>query len=316
MKTKSIILSAIFAVCTLSVFAQLKVDQYGRIGMGTNWPNPEFKCHIAGNLLLTSYPSNPFYECRMKVNNGWPGVEIGSNYDKIAFWSSYVDYNDLYAANFYKMSDIRLKSNVSNITSGLKMLMEIRPVYYTIVNNSFDSIGSKIEGSRQQYGFISQEIEKSFPDVKITDDVLGYKLMDYDQIIPITVSAIQEQQKIIDSLKNELTIMKEQINSNSSLNINNNNTFNEQSQNILNQNTPNPFNQKTEIKFKINEQNFRNASIVIFDLNGLMIKKYEIQKSGDGSVEINGNELKAGMYIYTLIVNQKEIDSKRMILLN
>ena len=76
------------------------------------------------------------------------------------------------------------------------------------------------------------------------------------------------------------------------------------------------FNQKTEIKFKINEQNFRNASIVIFDLNGLMIKKYEIQKSGDGSVEINGNELKAGMYIYTLIVNQKEIDSKRMILLN
>lgn len=140
--------------------------------------------------------------------------------------------------------------------------------------------------------------------------------MDYDQIIPITVSAIQEQQKIIDSLKNELTLMKEQINSNSSLNINKNNTFSEQNQNVLNQNMPNPFNQKTEIKFKINEQNFRNASIVIFDLNGLMIKKYEIQKSGDGSVEINGNELKAGMYIYTLLVNQKEIDSKRMILLN
>lgn len=137
MKTKQIFLTAMFAVFTLSVFAQLKVDQYGRIGMGTNWPNPEFKCHIAGNLLLTSYPSNPFYECRIKVNNGWPGVEIGSNYDKIAFWSPYVDYNDLYAANFYKMSDIRLKSNVSNITSGLKKIMEIRPVYYTIVNNSF-----------------------------------------------------------------------------------------------------------------------------------------------------------------------------------
>lgn len=36
MKMKSIILSTIFAVFTISVFAQLKVDQYGRIGMGTN----------------------------------------------------------------------------------------------------------------------------------------------------------------------------------------------------------------------------------------------------------------------------------------
>lgn len=200
MKTKSIILSAIFVVFTLSVFAQLKVDQYGRIGMGTNWPNPEFKCHIAGNLLLTSYPSNPFYELRMKVNNGCPGVEIGSNYDKIAFWSSYVEYNDLYAANYYKMSDNRVKSNIKDITWGLQKLMQIRPVHYSIVNNMFDSSGVKIEGTRNQYGFISQEIEKAFPEVKITDDVLGYKLMDYDQIIPITVAAIQEQKKTIDSL--------------------------------------------------------------------------------------------------------------------
>jgi hypothetical protein len=70
------------------------------------------------------------------------------------------------------------------------------------------------------------------------------------------------------------------------------------------------------LKFSIQEQNFRNALIVIFDLNGLLIKSYDIQNSGDGSIKINGNELKAGMYIYTLIVNQKEIDSKRMILLN
>jgi hypothetical protein len=36
MKTKSIILSAIFAVFTFSFLSQLKVDQYGRNGMGTN----------------------------------------------------------------------------------------------------------------------------------------------------------------------------------------------------------------------------------------------------------------------------------------
>lgn len=316
MKTKSIILSAIFVVFTLSVFAQLKVDQYGRIGMGTNWPNPEFKCHIAGNLLLTSYPSNPFYELRMKVNNGWPGVEIGSNYDKIAFWSSYVEYNDLYAANYYKMSDNRVKSNIKDITWGLQKLMQIRPVHYSIVNNMFDSSGVKIEGTRNQYGFISQEIEKAFPEVKITDDVLGYKLMDYDQIIPITVAAIQEQQKTIDSLKTELANLKDQVNSNISLGIENNNSSTLTSRTVLNQNSPNPFNESTEVTFSIDDQNFRTASIVIFDMSGLLIKKYDIPKSGVGTIKINGNELKAGMYIYTLIVNQKEIDSKRMILLN
>ena len=88
MKTKSIVLSIIFAVITLSTFAQLKVDQYGRIGMGTNWPNPGYKCHIAGNLLCTSYPANPYYELRFKVGNGWPGCEIGPSSDILAFWTS------------------------------------------------------------------------------------------------------------------------------------------------------------------------------------------------------------------------------------
>lgn len=316
MKSKQICLTVVFAVFTLSVFAQLKVDQYGRIGMGTMWPNPGYKCHIAGDLLLSNYPANPFYELQFKVGNGWPGAQMGSNHDKIIFWASYVDYNDVYAANFYKMSDMKMKSNISEIKFGLQKLLQIRPVYYTIENNSFDSIGNKIEGIRPQYGFLSQEIEKSFSEVKITDDILGYKLMDYDQIIPITVSAIQEQQKLIDSLKAEMANLKEQLNLNNSLDLENNSSTILSSRNILNQNSPNPFNEITEVNFSIDGKNFRNASIVIFDMNGLLIKNYDIQNSGNGTIKINGSELKAGMYIYTLIVNQREIDSKRMILLN
>ncbi len=65
MRTKQIFMTAMFAVYTLSGFAQLKVDNTGRIGMGTNWPNPGYKCHIAGNLLCTCYPANPYYELRL-----------------------------------------------------------------------------------------------------------------------------------------------------------------------------------------------------------------------------------------------------------
>jgi hypothetical protein len=32
------------------------------------------------------------------------------------------------------------------------------------------------------------------------------------------------------------------------------------------------------------------------------------------SIKINGNELNSGMYIYTLVINNQEIDTKRMIL--
>ncbi len=62
MKSISLLLSITFSILTISAFAQLKVDQYGRIGMGTNYPNPSYKCHVAGNLLCTSYPANPSYD--------------------------------------------------------------------------------------------------------------------------------------------------------------------------------------------------------------------------------------------------------------
>lgn len=140
--------------------------------------------------------------------------------------------------------------------------------------------------------------------------------MDYNQILPIAIASIQTQQKMIDSLKMEMAILKEQVNTYNSLDFENNDSTTVSSRNVLNQNSPNPFTESTEIKFSIDDQNFRKASIVIFDMNGLLIKQYDIQKSGDGKIKINGNELKAGMYIYTLIVNQREVDSKKMILLN
>ena len=57
----------------------------------------------------------------------------------------------------------------------------------------------------------------------------------------------------------------------------------------------------------------RDASICIFDMTGNMLKNLPIS-SGETSVSINGWELGDGMFLYTLIVNGKEIDTKRMII--
>ena len=48
-------------------------------------------------------------------------------------------------------------------------------------------------------------------------------------------------------------------------------------------------------------------------MTGKMLKTLPIS-SGETSVSVNGWELGEGMFFYTLIVNGKEIDTKRMII--
>ena len=82
---------------------------------------------------------------------------------------------------------------------------------------------------------------------------------------------------------------------------------------VLYQNTPNPFSAETKIKYCLPE-NVENAAINVYSLNGNLLLTKPITQLGNGSIIINGNELEAGMYIYTLAVDGQEVDSKRMIL--
>ncbi len=56
------------------------------------------------------------------------------------------------------------------------------------------------------------------------------------------------------------------------------------------------------------------AEIMLFDMQGALIKKYEIKDKG--YIDIAQGELRAGIYLYSLIVDNKEIDTKRMIIAN
>ena len=81
---------------------------------------------------------------------------------------------------------------------------------------------------------------------------------------------------------------------------------------VLYQNSPNPFSNQTEIKYNLPE-NAENAAINVYSLNGNMLLSKPITQTGNGSITINGNELEAGTYIYTLSVDGVEVDSKRMV---
>ena len=82
---------------------------------------------------------------------------------------------------------------------------------------------------------------------------------------------------------------------------------------VLYQNSPNPFTNSTTIRFTLPDE-VQNAYIYIFDMSGKMQKQIPVDASMQ-SVTIQGYELSAGMYIYSLVIGGKEVDCKRLILL-
>ena len=86
------------------------------------------------------------------------------------------------------------------------------------------------------------------------------------------------------------------------------------SSSVLFQNSPNPFKERTEIRFTIAD-GAKDACICIFDMQGNMLKRVAVSPT-DTSIAIGSGELKAGMYLYTLIVDGQEIATRRLILNN
>jgi len=83
----------------------------------------------------------------------------------------------------------------------------------------------------------------------------------------------------------------------------------------LSQNYPNPFNPSTKIKFLLKEEG--NAKLSVYNMIGEKVFDAVdgYLQSGEHNVEINGNDLASGIYIYKLDVENKFSDIKKMILL-
>ncbi|MDD4830501.1 MAG: T9SS type A sorting domain-containing protein [Bacteroidales bacterium] len=182
----------------------------------------------------------------------------------------------------------------------------------------------------QKNGFDAVQLKNVFPELVETDKD-GNSYIDYTGLIPVLVEAIKEQSKIItaQSLKlKEMGLLAEDITTMSESSTDSNfttksstsdtNTTTDTINSILAnaflyQNTPNPFNTTTEIKYFLPEGS-TNAYIYIFNLQGNLLLTYNLSDNGFGSVIINGSSLNAGMYIYSLVVNGQEAETKRMIL--
>ena len=62
------------------------------------------------------------------------------------------------------------------------------------------------------------------------------------------------------------------------------------------------------------EKDHEKGNICVYDLSGSQKLRRDIGERGETGIRIEGNTLSPGMYVYSLIVDGAEIDSKRMIL--
>ncbi|NOS86566.1 MAG: T9SS type A sorting domain-containing protein [Ignavibacteria bacterium] len=83
----------------------------------------------------------------------------------------------------------------------------------------------------------------------------------------------------------------------------------------LYQNYPNPFNPKTNIKYQIVNNN-SEVLISVFDITGKHIIDLVNQQqiAGIYEVDFNGSEYSSGVYFYSLIIEGKIIDTKKMLM--
>ena len=82
---------------------------------------------------------------------------------------------------------------------------------------------------------------------------------------------------------------------------------------IIYQNVPNPFsNGGTKIRYFVPD-NTNNPQIVFFDEFGGKLSTYAILETGMGELDVTASNLSSGVYSYSLIINGKAIDTKKMI---
>lgn len=88
-------------------------------------------------------------------------------------------------------------------------------------------------------------------------------------------------------------------------------TLTDKSAIVLNQNVPNPFAQSTIITYSI-PGTYRKAQIVFTTASGSTVKTVEVT-GNQGSLTVYADDLSSGVYTYTLVVDGRPVESKKMI---
>jgi len=122
-------------------------------------------------------------------------------------------------------------------------------------------------------------------------------------------STIQQQQKQIDQQQRQINDLKQMLQTSLASNQNSSTAL---SNAWLQQNTPNPFNQNTIIHCFV-PSSVKQAQLIVYSLDGRQVKSFTLS-NGTNDINIAAGTLASGQYTYSLLIDGKSIDNKKMIL--
>lgn len=252
-------------------------------------------------------------------------------------WAGVFDGNVL-SFGSYQTSDKNLKKNIEDFTDALSIINKLKPRSYEFRREG--KLASLNLPQGKHYGLIAQDLEEVLPDLvkEVENDLppnvepkpvlpdepngkdvtlpapsketgspaaqleksgkMNVKAVNYIELIPILIKALQEQQQQINELKQMRSKATQAQNTSASADIG-----------MLGQNSPNPVRDATNIQFGL-PQGSNNAQLVITDHLGRVVKSMQLIASGTVNVDVSG--LGNGVYNYSLVIDNKVLQTRKM----
>ena len=261
---------------------------------------------IGGEVGWTSYSDERIKD---NIKENVPGLEFIKALRPVTYHFSVSKQNTLLGIKGIGVNKIMSELKNSKLPGLTGMQLPSVDISKMKVNDIANEKNHEIE-KVQFTGFLAQDVEKAannigydFSGIDKSGKIMGLRYGDF--VVPL-VKAVQELSKQNEDLQKQINELKATMNANAKTNI-------ILSGNSLEQNNPNPFDKATIISYTL-PQKFSNAQIVITDESGKTIKRLTVSGTGKGTLNIDAANLSPGVYNYSLIVDNKLISSKQMIL--
>jgi hypothetical protein len=158
---------------TASAYASLALGQYNVIeGSATSWVATDYLI-VAGNGSSDA--------------SRWNALTLRKN-------------GNLWVNGTFGQSDARLKEDVQPLTDVLPRLTGIRGV-------TFNWRDEQTHPAGQQVGLLAQEVQQAFPEL-VGEDSQGYLSVAYGKLTAVLLTAIQEQQREIEALRERVAALE------------------------------------------------------------------------------------------------------------
>lgn len=255
------------------------INGSGQVGIGTTSPTSGYLLDVNGNLKVGS------------------NIFTSGNVTSFDLDATYVDgyegdFYNIFYNNLYSSSDKRLKSNIEEDGISHEEIYKVKTYNYQFKDDN--------EG-RKRHGVMAQEIQELLPEL-VSKDQDGYLAVNYVDMIPLMLRAIQDQKQTIDALQAELSTLKNDIISNQDL------AKKLEVEGDFIKVYPNPSNSESKIEIL---QEGEDSQIQIINLNGEVIKSVKVDRSK--TMRLDETNLINGVYFVKYFIAGELKQTKRIL---